>query len=160
MCQVSQKWPFSSWFIIMVKTGPTHSIGLVCLLSLLLSFLLCFFPWRNYLVSKEPEALWSGPREIHSLSSFSKSVQRITSSRSVYNFAQADGMGWMETVGKDPRKWVTTTFSPMNQRKNLKDKGLRKAKHCRVRPESQKKKNGSSHSSGVTQRMEWVCERS
>lgn len=36
---------------------------------------------------------------------FSQAVQRITSSPSTVNFTQADGMGWMERVGKDPEKW-------------------------------------------------------
>lgn len=63
--------------------------------------------------------------------------------------------GRVETVGKDPWKRVTATFSPVNQGKTLEDK-RQKAKHCRVRSESQKTKSSSSHSSRVTQRMGWI----
>lgn len=152
MCRVSQKWPFPNWFVIMVKIGSTHCIWLVCLLSLLLSFPLSFSPWRNDLIGKESEVLWSGPREICSLFNFSQSVRRIISSHSVYNLAQADGWGggrrWVRTQENE----MTTTFSPVNHRKNF--KGPKEGQALQSETWVQKNKSSSSRSSGVTQRME------
>lgn len=147
-------------FVLLVCHHDQNRIHTLHLAGVSIEFLvalpLLFPPWRNYLLSKESEALRSGPGEVCSLFCFSLAVQRIIRSHSVENIAQADGRGRMETVGKDPWKWVTTTFSPVNQGKAVKGRGQRKAKHCRVRSESQKTKSSSSHTSGVTQRMEWI----
>lgn len=136
MCRVSQKWPFPNWFVIMVKIGSTHYIWLVCPLNSLTVLPLSFFPWRNDLIGKESEVLGSGPREICSLFNFSQSVRRIISSHSVYNLAQADGWG-------RGRQWVRTQeneWQPPSHQWTIEKilKGQRKAKHCRVRPESRK----------------------